>query len=205
MIASRSPYGIPRGAEPSGQFPSQRFSARLISSRHESSTTVTSLSAPAGGGHHRRLRGVHSPPRTLGRDPRVETPRTTRGHAPSTRRYERLRRNKCPRRRYRPDEPSRRTARTEARTPRTTRTEARTPRTTRTAGARRFTLMPQSQLNSSANLRTCVCGHPRYEHEHYRSGMDCAVCACTRFRWGWSPAGMIARIVATRHRPPHDT
>jgi hypothetical protein len=41
---------------------------------------------------------------------------------------------------------------------------------------------------------TCVCGHPRSAHEHYRPGSDCALCgpqACPRFRrrrW-WRRAG----------------
>ncbi|WP_176491760.1 hypothetical protein [Curtobacterium sp. 'Ferrero'] len=29
---------------------------------------------------------------------------------------------------------------------------------------------------------TCVCGHPREAHEHYRRGSDCALCDCPRFR-----------------------
>lgn len=32
---------------------------------------------------------------------------------------------------------------------------------------------------------TCVCGHPRAAHEHYRRGTDCTLCgpqACPRFR-----------------------
>jgi hypothetical protein len=33
--------------------------------------------------------------------------------------------------------------------------------------------------------RTCVCGHAREAHEHYRAGADCALCGrlgCPRFR-----------------------
>jgi hypothetical protein len=36
-----------------------------------------------------------------------------------------------------------------------------------------------------ASDRTCVCGHPREAHEHYRAGTDCALCGrsgCSRFR-----------------------
>ncbi|MGD3261515.1 hypothetical protein QT366_22665, partial [Xanthomonas citri pv. citri] len=29
---------------------------------------------------------------------------------------------------------------------------------------------------------TCVCGHPRDAHEHYRPGTDCALCDCPKFR-----------------------
>ncbi len=29
---------------------------------------------------------------------------------------------------------------------------------------------------------TCVCGHVRDAHEHYRPGTDCALCDCPRFR-----------------------
>jgi hypothetical protein len=32
---------------------------------------------------------------------------------------------------------------------------------------------------------TCVCGHARAAHEHYRQGTDCALCPagdCPRFR-----------------------
>lgn len=29
--------------------------------------------------------------------------------------------------------------------------------------------------------RSCVCGHGRDAHEHYRKGTDCALCACTRY------------------------
>jgi len=37
----------------------------------------------------------------------------------------------------------------------------------------------------------CRCGHPRAVHQHYRRGLDCAVCGpanCPRYRrrwWSW--------------------
>jgi hypothetical protein len=30
--------------------------------------------------------------------------------------------------------------------------------------------------------RQCVCGHDRSAHEHYRSGSECALCDCGRYR-----------------------
>lgn len=30
--------------------------------------------------------------------------------------------------------------------------------------------------------RTCVCTHPRAVHEHHRTGSDCALCPCERWR-----------------------
>jgi hypothetical protein len=36
--------------------------------------------------------------------------------------------------------------------------------------------------------RPCRCGHLRDAHEHYRSGTDCALCACPRFRAAAGPA-----------------
>lgn len=27
----------------------------------------------------------------------------------------------------------------------------------------------------------CRCGHPQAEHEHYRTGSDCASCRCSRY------------------------
>lgn len=30
--------------------------------------------------------------------------------------------------------------------------------------------------------QTCRCGHPRVAHEHYRAGLDCALCDCLTFR-----------------------
>ena len=32
--------------------------------------------------------------------------------------------------------------------------------------------------------KSCRCGHERVSHEHYRSGTDCALCVCRRFRAG---------------------
>ena len=28
----------------------------------------------------------------------------------------------------------------------------------------------------------CRCGHDRFAHEHYRPGLDCALCPCPRWR-----------------------
>jgi hypothetical protein len=33
-------------------------------------------------------------------------------------------------------------------------------------------------------MRTCGCGHSYDAHEHYRPGMECAFCDCSRFRAG---------------------
>ena len=30
--------------------------------------------------------------------------------------------------------------------------------------------------------RTCVCGHAKQAHQHYRAGTDCALCACQRLK-----------------------
>lgn len=38
--------------------------------------------------------------------------------------------------------------------------------------------------------RACSCGHGKDTHRHYRSGSDCSVCACGRFR-----RSIIARLV----------
>jgi len=34
----------------------------------------------------------------------------------------------------------------------------------------------------ATRTRVCQCGHDRIGHEHYRSGTDCAVCDCARYR-----------------------
>jgi hypothetical protein len=34
----------------------------------------------------------------------------------------------------------------------------------------------------ATRTRACRCGHDRIGHEHYRSGTDCAVCDCARYR-----------------------
>lgn len=38
--------------------------------------------------------------------------------------------------------------------------------------------MPKVRLPSL----TCRCGHGHDAHRHYRSGSDCALCGCARFR-----------------------
>ncbi|GGK86271.1 hypothetical protein JOE58_001239 [Curtobacterium luteum] len=45
--------------------------------------------------------------------------------------------------------------------------------------------MPESSAVLEVVLEdapTCVCGHVRDAHEHYRPGTDCALCDCPRFR-----------------------
>lgn len=37
-------------------------------------------------------------------------------------------------------------------------------------------------MPAGSDTDPCVCGHPRAAHEHYRSGTDCALCDCPRFR-----------------------
>src|SRR4051812_38133526 len=39
---------------------------------------------------------------------------------------------------------------------------------------------PASRPRSSAR-GTCLCGHPKKAHEHYRRGTDCALCDCPRY------------------------
>ncbi len=34
----------------------------------------------------------------------------------------------------------------------------------------------------ASDPKPCRCGHVRRAHEHYRSGTDCALCPCQRFR-----------------------
>jgi hypothetical protein len=49
--------------------------------------------------------------------------------------------------------------------------------------------------------RSCVCGHPREAHEHYRAGSDCALCGksgCPRFRVA---GGLRARLTRLLGQP----
>jgi hypothetical protein len=34
-----------------------------------------------------------------------------------------------------------------------------------------------------SRLSLCRCGHSRNAHQHYRRGLDCALCACAKYRW----------------------
>ena len=47
--------------------------------------------------------------------------------------------------------------------------------------------------------QTCVCGHGREPHEHYRRGSDCSLCpplACRRFRPASGLAQTLRRLLA---------
>lgn len=44
-----------------------------------------------------------------------------------------------------------------------------------------------------ASADRCVCGHTRFDHQHYRKGTDCGLCGCTAFR---STASAPARALA---------
>ena len=43
--------------------------------------------------------------------------------------------------------------------------------------------VPSPQPDDADEGHACAtCGHGRRAHEHYRSGSDCALCDCRRFR-----------------------
>jgi hypothetical protein len=42
--------------------------------------------------------------------------------------------------------------------------------------------VPSEETVVVVDTLTCVCGHPRDAHEHYRPGSDCALCDCQKFR-----------------------
>jgi hypothetical protein len=42
----------------------------------------------------------------------------------------------------------------------------------------------------TTRTRVCQCGHDRIGHEHYRSGSDCGLCDCARYRRAANGAGV---------------
>jgi hypothetical protein len=46
--------------------------------------------------------------------------------------------------------------------------------------------------------KACRCGHWRQAHEHYRSGTDCSLCPCPRFRAAGRSAKPPARESGSR-------
>lgn len=42
--------------------------------------------------------------------------------------------------------------------------------------------LPSERTVLVVDAESCVCGHVRDAHEHYRPGTDCALCDCPRFR-----------------------
>ncbi|SDQ81466.1 hypothetical protein SAMN02800687_2691 [Curtobacterium sp. UNCCL20] len=43
-------------------------------------------------------------------------------------------------------------------------------------------VLPSERTVLVVDTVTCVCGHVRETHEHYRPGSDCALCDCPKFR-----------------------
>lgn len=48
--------------------------------------------------------------------------------------------------------------------------------------------IPEQRRVSVGTVPSCRCGHPTDAHGHFRSGTDCAVCGCSRYR----PAARLA-------------
>jgi hypothetical protein len=37
----------------------------------------------------------------------------------------------------------------------------------------------------AGEIRCRGCDHKAGPHDHYRAGMDCGLCGCGRWAWGW--------------------
>jgi hypothetical protein len=56
-------------------------------------------------------------------------------------------------------------------------------------------------VGDTAHDARCRCGHPQSAHQHYRSGMECALCLdCLRFRSADGRNGQLAATLLRRSR-----